>query len=240
MFGFWDIAVITVFAAAVLICAVRGFVKSLAGIARLVGAFLLAKLFCPVLGKIISENMIGPRVYSWLREKVAAMLGGLESSAGLNTLFEENSEFSELLNRFGASEEFETLKLQYGEGVAATEESLSELVRSFAAPWVDRFSTAVAAVLIFVVAFLLLFLLTKLLVFLVERIDILNRTNRFLGLLLGLVAGVCCVVGLCYLSDLLAGFLALTGGSAETVTDAVETSAVFGHIYRFVMGLAEK
>lgn len=239
MLGFWDILILALFVGAVVLCTWRGFVKSLSGIARLVCAFLLAKVFSPMLGAVLSEKWIGPKVYGWLENKVAEMIGGIENAANLDALFhEETSGFAALLQRFGASDQLEELEMKYGEGVAATQEKISEMVRSFAEPWVNRFSVAIAAVLIFVVSFLVLLLLIKLLAVLIDRINVLNRTNRILGCILGVVLGLCGVVAACYVCNLGIGLLTLFGASTESLTDAVDSSVLFGWVYRLVFGIS--
>lgn len=234
-FGVLDWIIVVAFLASVLICTLRGFVKSIAGVARIFGAFLLAKIFGPLLGRLISLHVIGPKVYAWIEEKVTAMVGGVSDAMNLDALFEEGSEFSTLLNRFGASEQLGELEAEYGNTVEATTETLSEMVRSFATPWVDRLSTAIACVLVFIVSFVVLWLLTKLFVFLIERIRVLKRTNRILGLVLGLVAGVYAVIGVCYAVSLLSGILAFFGSASDGLLASVDASMLFRHIYGFVI-----
>lgn len=237
-FGILDWIAVVVFLAAVLICTIRGFVRSVAGIVKIVGAFLLAKILGPLLGKLISLYVIGPKVYEWLEARVSEMVGGAADTLNLSALFrEESGEFAALLNRFGASGEMDALEKTYGDTVEATTETLSEMVRSFASPWVDRLSVAIGCVLVFIAAFLLLMLVTKLIIFIVERIDVLNGMNHFFGFLLGLVGGAFAIVAVCYCLNLLTGALAFVGSSSDAILEELGASVLFGHIYRFVMGI---
>jgi len=239
MLGFLDFFILVLFVGAVVLCTWRGFVKSLSGVARLVCSFLLARIFSPMLGAFLSAKWIGPRVYGWLESKVSEMIGGIQGSANLDALFqEESSSFASLLKTFGASDQLEELKTKYGEGVAATEERISEMVHSFAEPWVERFSVAVAAVLIFLVSFLVLLLLIKILGAFIDRIDVLNRTNRILGCILGVVLGLFGVVATCYVCNLGIGLLTLFGLSVDSFSDAVNSSVIFGRIYQLVFGIS--
>lgn len=233
MFFIPDIAVALLFLVAVIVCTARGFVKSVAGIVRIVGAFLLAKLFGGLLGKLLALHVIGPAVYDWLEAEVSALAG-----ESLSALFSENGEaFRTLLVRFDASEQLDALRAAYGEGTEAVESTVSTLVRDFATPWVERLSTAIGCVIVFVVAFVLIFFLTKLLIYIVERVDILNRTNHALGFLLGIVAGIYAVIALCYAVNLIASVLAFAGSSAVPILTVINSSAVFRPIYEFVMGI---
>lgn len=231
--GVLDYVTLAVFVLAVLICTVRGFLKSVAGIARVVGAFFLAKIFGSLLGGVIARYVVGPPVYEWLELQVSELVG-----ENLSELFEENAEaFEALLRRFGAAERYESLRDAYGEGVAATEESVSTFVKDFATPWVERLSVAIGCVIVFIAAFIVIFFLTKLLIYIVERIDILKRTNHLLGLLLGVIAGAYAVVGVCYAVNLLLGGLAFIGSSSAPILTSLESSLIFRPIYLFVMGI---
>ena len=239
MFGALDVIVLVLFMGAVLLCTWRGFVKSLSGLIRFVAAFLLAKIFSPMLGSVIAERLIGPRVYSWLEGRVMDMLEGLESSESLGSLFTEGgSDFANLLKQFGSSDQLESLKTQYGNDVAASEESVSEMVRSFSEPWVERLSTALAAVLIFLVAFIVLWVLIKIFGFLISKIEVLDRMNHILGFLVGVAVGVCAVLAMCYVCNLYISCLTLFEQSTESVQTAVDSSLIFGHLYRFIFGIS--
>ena len=231
--GLFDYISIAVFVLAVLICTIRGFIKSIAGIARIVGAFFLAKIFGSLLGRLIATAIVGPAVYEWLEARVGELVG-----ENLSELFTENAEaLRALLGRFGAADRFESLRDSYGESVEATEEAVSLFVKDFATPWVERLSAAIGCVIVFIVAFIVIFFLTKLLLFIVERIELLNRTDHLLGFLLGLVGGVYSVIAVCYLVNLLCGALAFVGSSADPLLSSVESSMLFEKVYRFVMGI---
>lgn len=239
MFGAYDWIILLIFLGTVLCCTLRGFVKSLTGIIRFALALLITKLLSPPLASVLSEKLIGPRVYPKLEAEVSEMIDSAEEAVGLDSLFSgENSDFSELINQYGGSEQLEVLESQYGEGVAATEESISEMVRSFASPWVDTFSMALAAIIVFVASFVVIFLVTLIFSALIRSIKVLKRTDHILGAVLGVVTGICGIVAFCYVCSFCISFCTILEISPEPMTTAIDTSAMFGHVYRFVTGFA--
>ena len=235
-----DWITIAVVLGSVLYCTLRGFAKSIIGALKLVGAFLLAKIFGPVFGAGLAENVFGPKVYGFIEGKIAAMIGGISDSMNLSALFDaESNDFVALLNRFGAGDKVAELEEAYGQQLNATQASLTEMVKSFASPWVERFSLAVASILVFIVAFIVLWFVAKLLVALVEHFNILGKINRILGAVLGLVVGLALIGGVCYLYSVIDGILAMSDGGANFI-DKIDSSVIFSKIYYFVLSIANK
>ena len=239
-FSVLDWITLVVILGSVLYCTLRGFAKSIIGALKLVGAFLLAKIFGPIFGAGLAENVFGPKVYRFIEEKIAGMIGGLSDSMNLSALFDaESNDFVALLNRFGAGEKVAELEEAYGQQLSATQASLTEMVKSFASPWVERFSTAVASILVFVVAFIGLWFVAKLLVALVEHFAVLGKINRILGAVLGLVVGLALIGGACYLYSVIDGIMAMSG-SGGNFMEKIDASVIFSKIYYFVLSIASK
>jgi hypothetical protein len=154
----------------------------------------------------------------------------------LSALFEEGSGFADLLTRFGASDQLEALKTEYGNTLTATKTAISDMVRSFASPWVDRISNVIATILIFVAALFVLILLTKILKSLIDRVTVARRIDHILGALLGLVSGGTAIFVLCYAISLLVGLLSFFGNAADGILASVEGSMIFKWIYHFIIG----
>ena len=152
---------------------------------------------------------------------------------------DESNGFVALLNRFGAGDKVAELEAQYGAQLSASQESLTEMVKSFASPFVERFSLALACVLIFIAAFIGLWFVAKLLVAIVDAFPALGKTNHILGAVLGLVIGLAIVGGVCYLYSVLGGILALLD-VGDGFTEKIEASLLFRKIYEFVLSIANK
>lgn len=236
MFTTLDTVTLIVFVGMILLFTLRGFLRSAVGILKFVGAFFIAKIFGPMLGGLISLHVIGPAVYAWIEEKVAEMVGGISETMNLSALFEKGSGFADLLTRFGASDQLETLKTEYGNTLTATKTAISDMVRSFASPWVERISNVIATILIFVAALFVLILLTKILKSLIDRVTVARRIDRILGALLGLVSGGTAIFVLCYAISLLVGLLSFFGNAADGILASVEGSMIFKWIYHFIIG----
>jgi len=236
MFSILDWITVIIFFGMILLYTWRGFMRSAVGILKFVGAFFLAKIFGPMLGGLISLHVIGPAVYAWIEQKVAEMVGGISDSMNLGALFEEGSDFSALLTRFGAEEQLDSLKAQYGETVDATKNAISEMVRDFASPWVDRLSNAIGTVIVFVIALIVLILLSKILIALIHRVQVVKRIDRILGAILGILAGGATIFGICYVLNLVTGVLSFFGDAADGLLSAIDGSTLFNWIYHFIMG----
>lgn len=235
-----DLITLGVILGAIALCAIRGFAKSIIGAVKLVGAFIIAKIFGPVLGNVFAEKVFGPKVYGFLEEKIADMIGGISDSMNFSELFsDESNGFVALLNRFGAGDKVAELEAQYGEQLNASKESLSEMVKSFATPFVERFSLALACVLIFIAAFIGLWFVAKLLIAIVDAFPALGKVNHILGAVLGLVIGLALVGGACYLYNVLGGILALMD-VGDSFAEKIEASLLFRKIYEFVLSIANK
>ena len=236
MFTVLDTITLIVFVGMILLFTLRGFLRSAVGILKFVGAFFLAKIFGPMLGGLISLHVIGPAVYAWIEEKVAEMVGGISDTMNLGALFEEGSGFADLLTRFGASDQLESLKTEYGNTLDATKTAISDMVRSFASPWVDRISNVIATVLIFVAALFVLILLTKILKSLIDRATVARRIDRILGAVLGLVTGGTAIFVFCYALSLIIAVLSFFGNAADGMIATIDGSMIFKWIYHFIIG----
>ena len=236
MFTVLDTITLIVFVGMILLFTLRGFLRSAVGILKFVGAFLIAKILGPVLGGLISLHVIGPVVYAWIEAKVAEMVGGISDSMNLGALFEEGSGFADLLIRFGASDKLEALKAEYGNTLDATRTAITDMVRDFAAPWVDRISNAIATVLVFVVALIVLILLSKVLKSLIDRVTVARRIDRILGAVLGLVSGGTAIFVFCYVLGLIVGLLSFFGDAADGMIATIDGSLIFGWIYHLILG----
>lgn len=194
---------------------------------------MISKLCGPLLGNLIFRYLVTPQLYEWMEEQ---LLGFLDGVPDLSALFAENGEFEQLLHRFGAMHLYESLKARYGNVTAGSEESVAELIESVAAPWAERLSDAIGAVIVFVLAFLVLGLLLRCVIACVERAEVLNVIDRFFGFLLGLISGAYSTVVFCYVVYFVLGVLLFLGRSPEILVRMIDESAFFGRLYAFVTG----
>ena len=237
MFGVLDIVLILIFVGSILLALLQGFAKSVAGAVRFGGALLLAKIFSPILGGFFHEHWIGPRVRSWLEEKLSQVLAEVGESVTFDQLFAEGNSFSSALAQLGDAEEIEALQEKFHDGVSVTKETVGEMVGSVSDACSMRFSVILAAVLIFIISFVLLVLLTTLLIAVVKRVSLLKKVDRTLGALFGIVLGASNIVSLCVLCHLIAGMIVLFGGSSESLLEPINASMLAGPIYRFSVEL---
>lgn len=236
-FNYLDWFFVAAVVLSIVFAALRGFVKSISGVVRVLGAFLIAKILGPLLGKLIASHLIGPKVYSGITDKISEMFAGVEGKLSYETLVSENPEFAALLNRFDAGESFSALLEQQGASLESSSEALTEMVISSATPWVERISLVIAYVIVFVVAFLLLLLTMKLIEKLTKKINVLKRTDHILGAVLGIVEGVYFVVGVAFVLELFLGILSSSGLVIDELRTTVDQSMLFGWFYRLALKL---
>ena len=225
---------LALFAGAVLLCTVRGFVRSASGVIRIVGSFMLSKVCGPLLGNLIFRYLVSPQLYDWMERQLSGFVGGAEDALNLSALFAENSEFEHLLHRFGATHLYESLKAQYGSISAGSEESVSEMIESIAAPWAERLSDSFSGMIIFAVAFLILGLLMRFVIAYVERSEVFGVVDHSFGFFLGFISGIFTVVAFCYVVYFAVGALLFVGRSPDAIVELIDKSEFFGRMYAFV------
>ena len=236
-FTFLDWFLLIAIVGTIVYCAVRGFIKSLSGTIRILGAFLLARIFGPMLGKLLASHWIGPRVYEWVDAKMLELFGNLENSLDFGSLYTENADFAALIDRFNAYDKYSEFLESAAVESNSTREELTELVISSITPWVERVSVVISYIIVFIIAFFALFFITKLMAFVVKRIDVLNRTDHMLGAALGVFSGIYTVIGVCIAIETLIGLLVMNSIDAAGLQTVVENSMLFSPIYRLVSKL---
>lgn len=160
---------------------IRGFVKTALHFFRFLLAFAFSCIFSKALGTLIKEKWLGAKFYDIVSSAVGDSFDG---SAGAMAESVPTG-LRALLETFGFD-----VNGAANEAVAEGETMLESFVSNIADKLASIASVALAFVAIFVVSLLLLVLCSKLLTFLIEKLPLVRGLNRVLGFGVGLLIGI--------------------------------------------------
>lgn len=215
MFIAIDLIILVIMAAVIIKAAKRGFISSLFGLLTAAAALVVAIMFYKELGIYINENYvfnaIEPRIVEFVKTTLIEKGGDLGAEAIRNSL---PSDVVSLMDTFG---------IEIGnifDGLGTVPEDIAATI---ATELSLALSNAIAYAVLFLVAFVSLSLVCWLLN-LIAKIPVLNKINKFFGIVFGigeaLVLGVIIAklaVAICGVHGSLTGDTALSGVIDQTV-----------------------
>ena len=172
-----DILFLIIAVVITLVCAKKGFIKSVISFFKTILSFVLAYLLGGRFGAFLNEKLILKPV----TEKVYNTINGVytDATAGFNA-----DKVVESLPSFMLNDEVKA-KLADAEGTG--EELVNTMTATVANPVATAISNVLGFVGVFVIAFIGLWLLSIIVTKLIERITLLKTANTLLGAVLGLL-----------------------------------------------------
>ncbi len=214
---FIDILLVAVFGFLVFRGWMRGFIKAVLSLARLVLSLVLTLLIGPSVADWLDQTLINPAVYKAVFSKLSAIAADItaEAEGGVEALVGKLPD---------------TYRDHLNLSAIDPSDKIEDVVESWSVSISGGISNVIATVVGYVLLFAVCFLLFTLVIFIVSKCvkaSKFNKTDKLLGLGLGAASGVTAVI---FLSVVLGALLSLLGQG-----DAVESSFML----RLFSGLRE-
>lgn len=199
----FDIALLLVFAAAVIFGAVNGFIKSSLGLVSIIAAFLLAYQLSAVLAPQMYDSFVRDRVYTAIETKLDETADATSVTAQVDAFFEAVPDsVINIATAVGADTDSVKEKIQ----------GLDNQSANIAADITDKVAAPVIGAVLRVVLFaVLVFLLYGIFMIAVKIIDgifklpFLKTANRLFGGILGALKGLVALLLICMIFEFLLG-----------------------------------
>lgn len=212
-----DIAYILVAIAILAVFTNRGFIGSVFKFGKTIIALVLAFTFGPMLGEVFYNKWFYNAIYNGVLSKINSIVDGAVSGIDMKTIFES---LPRILRCFINEENLEE---RFNNGIENISEIADELAVSISSPVAEMVSNFLAYIAIFVVAGLFVVLFGGLISSLVKKIPIINKIDKVLGFLLGVVFAFI----LLSLATFLLGIVVSLFGGNETFEGIVSASNLF-------------
>lgn len=181
-----DVIIVATFLFFVIKYGVKGFIQAIIGVGKLIGAVLAAIFLSKPLAIWISDNFISDALSNVVYNKFSE---NIIDGASLSGLFNNIPEWlSELVKLFDV--DIAALQAKYGSEEAGAE-VIRDMANTMSGPIADMISSIIAYIFVFLVVLLLLTIIAKILSKI--KIPIITGIDKFIGLCLGVVLGVCSV-----------------------------------------------
>ena len=227
-----DIFFVLLFLLIAVISAEKGFVKSIWSTVTIVGAFILAYMFGPVLGDWICNNFVLEHVSKYTFNIVEGLVGASTEQYDISYLFESlPDEFVALVENCGA--DLEALESQFQLSVTMSKDELYAFSESVALPISRTLANAVGIVAVFLAAVLALWLV-GLVVKVIAKIPIVKTIDGILGFAVGVIKGVIIVWIICLIIGIFIEREFMEPGSIEALKLLTDSS----HIFKFFCNLS--
>lgn len=223
---FLDLSVVALILVTVIVCWVKGFIRSALGVAKAVLSVILTFTLAPHLANWIQNRLIGDRIANYIYSRFVAMFEQGASTFDLSHVVENLPGW--LRTMLGASDAA-ALGSDFVHMTDATASQLWNMAETFAGPIESTVSKFIGYAVTFFGVMLILsivaFFLSKL-----ADLPVLRTCDRLLGLLLGLLSAA--LYSATY-TVLLFAILSLIEGSYSGLTfhQAFENTVVFQWIY---------
>lgn len=195
-----DVFLILLYIFVIIVCAYRGFVKSVWSTVTVIGALILAYIFGPSLSEWVYDAFVYDCVSSYTYETVESIIEEKSDGYDVSDLLETApDEFLNLLEHCGA--DLEEIKSTLSSSVTVSKDELYELAGTIALPVSGTISNLIGFVSIFLGAVIIISLLGFVLR-LIVKVPIIRSINSLLGAVLGVAEGfiivwiVCLIIGL--------------------------------------------
>ncbi len=227
-----DIFFVLIFAIIVIFSVERGFVRSVWSTVTVVGAFIAAYIFGPLLGNWICDTFILNSVTEYAFEVVERLISEQSGQYNLSQLFETlPEEFVQLIENCGA--DIDQLASDFSAALTIPKEGLYGFAESVALPISKTISNAIGVILIFIVATISLCLIGYL-VKAIVKLPLIHQVNGFLGLILGIIEGFVIVWVLCVAIGIFAERGFMDPASVKVIDSLTDGS----YIFRFFCNLS--
>ena len=202
-------------------CYRRGFLRSVVHSLKTVLAFVFAYFFGTMLGSLICEKLVGPPVREWVYGKLEALYASTAGSLDAESVMAEFPSF--LVN--------DDLREKLNGMQGSSEELLNTMTDSIATPAATVISNILGYIGVFVISLVLLWVAAVILTKLMERITLLDRINKILGAVLGLLIAL-------FVMFAISSVMKLFFGNTDLYTDTLLIEAFgnssFLNVFRFL------
>lgn len=195
----FDVALIVIYILVIVICACRGFVKSIWSTIAVIGAFLAACAFGSTVSELILDNFVYEHVTSYAYESVESIAEESNEGYNVSEIFAAVPEdLVTLFERCGA--DFDEIKNGLSSEIAMSSDELYEMAENIALPISKAISNIIGFALTFLCSLIALLLLGCILN-LVVQLPIIKSINCILGAILGVIEGffliwvICLIIG---------------------------------------------
>ena len=217
-----DVILVLTFLLIVVISARRGFIKCIWSLATVVGAFVLAYTFGPMLGDELCDRYIYDYVSSYTYASIEELAQKDADNYDVSGLFDNvPDEFVELLDHCGV--ELEDLSVTVSPTMTVTREELRDIAGSISGPVSTTISNIIGVIAVFFASVLLISILGILLK-LVVKMPIIKSINSFFGMILGAIEGFFIIWVICLLIGLLVEQGFMSGMNNEFLYSMTESS----------------
>ncbi|MGM9642379.1 MAG: CvpA family protein [Eubacteriales bacterium] len=226
-----DIILALLFFIIVIISAKRGFVKSVWGGVTVIGAFVLAFLFGPVLGDWIYETVMLGRVTDYVFDVIKRLVVENSGQYDVSSLFTTLPEdFTRLLENCGA--DIAELQESFELGFSMSESELYSFAGAIAEPLARTVSMAAGILGAFAIAVILLWIVGLLFKAIVQ-LPLISSLDGLLGFVLGLVKGAVIIWVVCMALNLLSMQGFMNPAYADILAGFTEGSFILNLFARF-------
>ena len=185
-----DLIIILAAVAAIYLGISRGFIRSVMHFASLILALVAVFLFTSPVAAWLNNSFIESGVSDIIEDSLSGIVSAGENSLDISKIFSDRPEpLNEIAAKFGC--DLDELEAYYNNFLSSGTESeaLGDLSGKIAAPTSQAISNVLAAIIVFIAAMLILRLITFILD-MVFRLPVLDKLNKFLGLLFGIGSAV--------------------------------------------------
>ena len=220
----WIIDVILILLAAIIVFvyARRGFVKSLFGLCKYILSFLLAYLFAPSLGRVLSDKFLLNKINSSIFKFIS---NNTSSTFDIDSITSKLP--SSVINMLTKTGFYDDIVSKY-ENLSLSEELIQDFSLSIAQPISSFISNTIAYISIFAVCILAL----SILAFILDKIcqlPILNKMNTILGAALGIVCAIIILITICSVMSLIVNMIGINNPNVSA--DILSEKTI---VYRFI------
>ncbi len=220
-----DIFLTLVFLIIVVFVTDKGFVRSIWSTVTIVGAFVLAYIFGPIIGSWICDTFVLNAITEYAFDIVEKLISEQSGRYDISSLFDTlPEEFVQLIENCGA--DLEQLASEFNNAMTIPKEDLYGFAESVALPISRTVSNAAGIVVIFVLSAIALWL-TGILVKALVRLPLIHELNGILGFLLGLAEGLVIIWVLCLAISVFAESGFMEPASVNVINSLTERSYIF-------------
>ncbi|MBR5309186.1 MAG: CvpA family protein [Clostridia bacterium] len=225
-----DAAIVLIIALTLIVCAAKGFIKSVFGVLKFVVSFILASIFKGTVAVFIMEHNLYTDARDAATGKIAEMVSRLgenfDSEGLVNAFREKNPALFAFLEQLGVSDEGTKSAVENAarEGCEDLSVALAEYIVH---PIMESIAYVLGFLLVFVAAFLALCLVQWLLG-VIFRLPVLNAINKLGGVVVGLILAVLYSSLFVILTSPIVSNPEIVGG--EWSADAAEKTYIYSYI----------
>lgn len=172
-----DVLFLVVGIGIVLICAKRGFLKSVIHFLKTILAFVFAYLFGSKLGQFLCDRFIGGAVRDWVYGKLDAVYQQAAGAVNTESVMDAFPDF--LIS--------DNVKAQIEAAEGSGEQMVNSLTHSIATPAATVISNIIGYIGVFLISLVVLWVAAVVLTKLIDHIGFLHTLNVILGAVLGLL-----------------------------------------------------